>query len=110
MGIVKEGLSELPGGKLVYEMVSDHAEVHNENDELKKDPQRGFSELRHIQRIGRVPADIWHAHCKKIGWNNGMDNETRKKELIKFLNQFRGWATVESIRSDQPSEGHIIIK
>lgn len=98
-----------PGGEIRYELVTDEAELHNQNDELKKDPNRGFTAGRTMQHIGSVPCHVWHAHARKIGYYT-MDNESRKKEIIKFLNQFRQWSPVESIRSEQPSEGHIIIK
>lgn len=109
MAVIKEVLMEQEKGDLVYELVTDEAELVNYNDERKKDTSRGFSPDRHFQHIGAVPCHIWHAHCKKIGYYQ-MDNETRKKEVIKFLNQFRQWSPVESIRTEQPNEGNIIIR
>jgi len=108
MGIVREWLYTV-GDKMHYELVSDHAEVHNENDDRKKDPARGFTPERHFQHIGAVPVDVWHQHCMKIGYYQ-MDKDSRKKEIIKFLNQFRGWSTVDSIRTHQPNETNVIIK
>lgn len=108
MAVVREGVY-VAGDMVTYDLVTDNADVHNWNDELKKDPARGFSPLRMFQHIGAVPVEIWHAHCKKIGYYE-MDKASRKKEIIKFLNQFKGWSCVESIRNPQPNEGNIIIK
>ena len=108
MGIVREGVY-VAGDEMRYELVSDHAEVHNDNDERKKDLQRGFSPGRMFQHIGAVPRDVWHQHCRKVGFYE-MDNAKRKEEIIRFLNQFQGWSTVESIRTRQPNETNIIIK
>jgi hypothetical protein len=109
MAVIRELLLEHDDGTLVYELVTDEADVINENIDRKADGTRGFSPDRHFQHIGSVPCHVWHEHCKKIGYNL-MDNASRKKEVIKFLNQFRQWSPVESIRTEQPSEGHIIIK
>lgn len=108
MGTVRELLYNV-GDEVHYELISDHADIHNENDDRKKDPARGFSPNRHLQHIGAVPCDVWHQHCKKIGFYE-MDRVKRKEEVIKFLNQFRGWSTVEAIRTHQPNETNIIIK
>ena len=108
MGTVREGVYVV-GDELHYELVSDHADVHNENDDRKKDPQRGFSPNRMFQHIGAVPCDVWHQHCKKVGFYD-MDKDARKKEIIRFLNQFKGWSTVENIRTQQANETNIIIK
>ncbi len=99
------GNASVEGGKDEFA----EADVVNENIERKADGTRGFSPDRHFQHIGSVPCHVWHAHCKKIGYNQ-MDNASRKKEVIKFLNQFRQWSPVDSIRTEQPSEGHIVIK
>ncbi len=107
-GIVKEAMYDI-GDEIHYEAVYDHADVLNVNDDRRKDSGRGFSPGRHFQHIGSVPCDVWHKHCKKIGYNL-MDKEKRKEEIIKFLNQFRGFSTVENIRSQQPNETNIIIK
>ena len=108
MGIVRERLYDI-GDDVHYELISDHADVHNENDERKKDSARGFSPGRQFQHIGAVPCDVWHQHAMKVGYYH-MDKEKKKEEVIKFLNQFRGWSTVESIRTHQPNETIIIIK
>lgn len=111
-----DGLSKLvkeemwsKGDVIGYDAVYDHADVLNTNDERRKDSNRGFSPQRHFQHIGAVPCDVWHKHCKKVGYYM-MDKEKRKEEIIKFLNQFRGFATVEAIRTHQPNETNILIK
>lgn len=107
-GIVKEEMIT-KGDVIEYNAIYDHADVHNVNDDRRKDSNRGFSPERHFQHIGSIPCDVWHKHCRKIGYNL-MDNAKRKEEIIKFLNQFRGYTTVEAIRSRQPNETNIIVK
>jgi hypothetical protein len=108
MTVVKEEMYDV-GDRTYYNVVVDHAEAHNINDDRKKDPARGFSPNRMFQHIGAVPVHVWHAHAKKVGYYE-MDKDKRKEEIIRFLNEFRGWSTVESIRTYQPSEANIIIK
>ena len=108
MGTIKEGVYII-GDEVHYELVSDHSDIHNTNDDCRKDSQRGFSRERTLQHIGSVPLDVWHQHCRKIGYYE-MDNAKRKEEVIKFLNQFQGWSTVEKIRTTQANETNIIIK
>ena len=108
MAIVREQLSRI-GDELHYELISDHADIHNDNDDRRKDPARGFSPDRMFQHIGAVPCDVWHKHCKEVGYYE-MDKEKRKEEIIRFLNKFRGWSTVEEIRTHQPNETNIIIR
>ena len=108
MGIVRENMIE-SGDELHYELISDHADVNNYNDDRKKDKTLGFSPDRHFQHIGAVPCDVWHQHAKKVGYYL-MDNVKRKEEVIRFLNQFRQWSPVEAIRTTQPNETSIIVK
>lgn len=108
MGTVREELFDV-GNEVHYRLITDNADIHNENDDRKKDPARGFSPDRHFQHIGAVPCAVWHAHARKVGFYD-MDNAARKKEIINFLNTFRGWSTVENIRTQQANECNIVIK
>ena len=108
MGIVKEALYDV-GDEVRYEVTVDHAEALNDNDDRKKDPSRGFSSNRMFQHIGSVPVHVWHQHCKRVGFNE-MDKAKRKEEIIRFLNQFQGYATVEKIRTREANEANIFIR
>jgi hypothetical protein len=105
---IRETLVEI-GDKLHYNLVVDNADIHNYNDMRKKEGTNGFTKERCFQHIGSVPCEIWHRHCMKIGYYE-MDGPARKKEIIKFLNEFKGWSPVENIRTRNPNDQHIIVK
>lgn len=97
------------GDNLKFDRITDNSAIHNDNDDRKKDPSRGFSPERTLQHIGRIPCDVYHAWAMKIGYYQ-MDKDKKKAELIKFLQENPQWSPVERLVNHGANDSHIIIK
>ena len=70
----------------------------------QKTPNNGFTQDRNFRKIGSIPTSVYKTHIAHL------PKEEQPLAIYKLLNENPGLRTVERIKTDTPSDGHIIVK
>jgi len=98
-------------GNIYYEATENITDVLQENLILQKDDSNGFTKDRTMRQICNIPNAVYHQFAKRTGYY-GMDASDKKKELEKFLKEYRQYCTGKDglLKHDTANQGNIIIK
>ena len=98
-------------GNIYYECEEDITDIVNENLAMQKDDNNGFTADRTFRQISNIPKSVYHQFALKTGYYQ-MDGEQKKKEMNKFLSEYRQYCTCKDglLKHDTAHQGHIVIK
>jgi hypothetical protein len=98
-------------GNIYYEATENITDVLRENEMFQKDERNGFTEDRTMRQMCNVPNAVFHQFARRTGYY-GMDGADKKKELEKFLKEYRQYCTGKDglMKHDTAHQGNIIIK
>jgi len=96
-------------GNLVWENIVDYAPTINENDDMQKTRNNGYTLERTFRHIGQIPAEAFHRWAKQNSYYE-MDKVQRNIAVRNYLKDNPQFATVESLVTHNVNDGHIIVK
>lgn len=98
-------------GNIYYSATEDITDILQENLAYHADPNNGFSPDRNFRMICNIPNSVYHQFAKRTGYYQ-MDQEGKRKELEKFLKEYKQYCTGTDglLKHDTAHQSHIIVK